>query len=263
MRLEDGSLPMQRAHGLVLNGSEWVVGGLQGLFRGKAGAWEKLDDRAVRKMVTSGSEAWVLFGDGSIDKLDLATNRLYYDVLAGAVKRPWTSSISPGSGGLIFGGYGGWIKKDAKGVSERYLAELKDEIVTDVAEWKGAIWLGTHRRGMFRISGKKIERFGFARGLLDPWVTGLMVHRGSLYVGTATAGVYRLVDRKLAKVEVPVETPRFMSVFGNRLVIGGTLGTWAEGESGWQKLFDEECAFLHVIGGRLYAGTPASVRVFR
>ncbi len=86
-------LPIARLHAWIRSSGEQWIGGLGGLYRGHPGGWAKVDDRPVKEIAGSGGAIWVLFGDGSVDKLEPKSDRLFFDVLKEASKRPWAACI--------------------------------------------------------------------------------------------------------------------------------------------------------------------------
>jgi len=78
------SLPFARVHSIAKMGSRYLVGGLKGLAQGNPDRWQQIDERPVRDGAASEGSLWVLFGDGSVDKLEPSANRLVFDALKGA-----------------------------------------------------------------------------------------------------------------------------------------------------------------------------------
>lgn len=258
-RLPASAFPYQRVTGVSRVGPTWLVGGLHGLSLGKPGGhWTSVTDQAVRAL----EGPWVLYGDGGLDKVDIKSNRLFYDVLRGLAKRPWVSSLSVGRGSLLLGGYGAWMERGPKGIQEFFPAELQGQPVTAIGRSGGTLWLGT-QNGLFSFVEGKYSRVGLAAGLPDPWVTALVPSGDSVVVGTASGGLARIQDGKVVGLDSPSKRVRSLRRFGGRLVLGSLDGTWIrEGET-WQRLSDEETTFLAEIGGELVVGTMSGLGFYR
>lgn len=248
-------LPISRAHAWVRHRAEQWLGGLGGLYRGKPGGWSKIDDRPVKEIVESGDAIWVLFGDGSVDKLEPKSDRLFYDVLKEASKRPWAACIGYSGDGLRFGGLGGWIDRGSR-PGEAFPKELEGDVVTVAL----GDYLGTQKHGLFRWRSGKLERYGFAAGIADSWITSLakLPGKSDVAVGLADGGVVTGVDR-FKPLSQPSQKVRKLAVFGGRLVVGGMEGCFIQTRSGWQRLTGQETTCLAIDGKRLGVGTPTGI----
>ena len=116
--------PYPRVHGYASVNGVGYVGGLRGMARGTPGKWQILSRSAVRQVEQVGDSIWVLYGSGAVDKIEPRLDRLTYDVLAGAAKRPWTSCLSSRGDTVYFGGLGGWAEKTPKRLVEHYPKEM-------------------------------------------------------------------------------------------------------------------------------------------
>jgi len=256
-------LPFARTHAVAATGpGAYAIGGLRGLYRGKPGSWQKVDERPVKQLVQSGGSVWALFGDGSVDKLDFDTDRLVFDVMSGRLKRPWVASLTPTASGLLCGGSGGWAEL-AKASVETYPKELEGQVVTAIARTGGTVWVGTQRKGLFAFSGGKSQRFGFAAGLPDSWVTALLPTSDGLVVAVADGGLVRISDGKVQPIPSPSKRPRLLAQFRSRLVVGGMEGCWLQDGKSWQQLSSEETTCLTAIGDKLAVGTPYKLMWWR
>lgn len=257
-------LPFSRVSALVRVGRDWFVGGMQGIYRGNPGAWKELDGRSVRTMASDAKAIWVLFGDGSVDKLDVSANRLYYDVFAGVARRPWVSCLRRGEGAILFGGRGGWIERSPSSLQESYPGALEGQVVTAILADRGAIWAGTQRKGLFRIQGDKVQRFGFAAGLPDSWVRALWpLHGEGIVVGLANGGLVTVKSGSVATLPCPASRILELSMFRGRLVVGAHEGTWIQNGSDWQRLGTEETTALIPLQDRLGVASPDGIAWWR
>jgi hypothetical protein len=235
---------------------------LEGLFVQSGGKWTRIDERPVKEMAQSEKEVWVLFGDGSVDKIDPEAGRLYFDVLAGSVKRPWASSMAVYASNAMFGGFEGWCIKSPSSVSERVLPDLEGDVVTALASNGNSLCVGSQKHGLFAVSGSRVTRFGFAKGLLDTWVTALHFRKNDLWIGLAEKGLMRLNDGNLQPIsECPIRRVRKMTEFRGRLLVGGMDGVAVLESGSWKRVQDAECTALSVVGGEMMIGTPE--RAFR
>jgi hypothetical protein len=255
-------LPFPRVHAIVKTPGDYYVGGLRGLIRGKPGNWKQIDERPVKQMVLANQGIWVLFGDGSLDKIEFKLERLVYDVLLQGVKRPWASCIAAEGKEVLIGGMGGWFERGEVPL-ETYRKELDNQVITTIGRTGRTIWLGTQRKGLFAYRGGTLNRYGFAAGLSDSWITAAVDHREKLTVGVADGGLSRFEGGKFAHVSSPCQKVRQLVVYQDRLVVGGMEGTWAQNDSGWQQLSNEESTCLTVIDGRLFVGTPLGLQIWR
>lgn len=251
-------LPISRVHGYAELAGHAFVAGLDGLYRRRDGAWEKIDERPVRDMVSQSDKLWVLYGDGSVDKLEPGLDRLYYDVMSGASRRPWVSSLGSFPGGVAFGGSGGWATKSVE-VKETYPKQLAGDVVT--ALWGGTdgLWVGTQKHGLFLFGRQGVERFGFAAGLPDSWVTAIKPFEGKPVVALADGGLVSINSGKVSPIAQPENHVRKLGVYGGRIVVGGMTGCWIGRGSNWQKLTDEETSGLVTDGPKLGVCTPSGI----
>ncbi len=233
-------LPLARPHGLARVLSKWVVGGLQGLWIGRPGAWKGVDTTPVRQVLGDGKAVWVLFGNGALDKLEPALDRRHPDVLHGAAKRPWGSCLALGAGGLLIGGDGGWIEKRGDALVERYPKELKGQVVTALAAAGSRRFVGTQKGGLFVFDGPKVWVANPGSGLRDPWVTALLFRGNGVNVATATAGLFRLRNGRVEQMAGPTMRPRHLANQGRSLVVGGMDGAWRQERGGWEALVRAE-----------------------
>lgn len=251
------NLPAQRLHGLAIQSKKWLVGGPDGLWDGLPGEWRMIDPRPVRQIVSFAEVQWVLFGDGSVDKLDLAADKRYDSVLHGAVKRPWSSTLAAGDT-LLFGGMGGWAEKSSEKTSETRPKELGGEVVTSLLTSRGATYLDTQAAGVFRFSDGRTTNTSLLEGLRDTWVTSLAEVSGSVLVGTSNGGLSRLAGNRAEPVATPSQSINHMVVWRGRLVIGGIEGAWISDQGEWKRLGPEatETTGLAPAGGDLFVLTP-------
>lgn len=253
-------LPFERVHSVVKVAGDLYIGGLKGLVRGSPGKWQQIDDRSVRRVAALGDSVWVLFGDGSIDKIEPKQDRLVFDVLKGRVKRPWASSINTDESQVQIGLLGGWVQVDAK-TEERYLPELdKQTIFTMHKTPTGNLWVGTQRKGLFSIGPKGVKRYGFAAGLSDSWVTGVTSISDKLYAGLADGGLVVKTGEKFVELDSPCRKVRFLTSFRGRLVVGGMEGCWVQSEGGWQELAQGETTCISLVDGKLIVGSPTGIK---
>lgn len=257
-------LPFERINGISVTEDKWVVGSMRGLYVGTPGGeWEKISDQSIRQVVSSRGETWALYGNGSVDKMDVKSNRLYYDVLQGAVKRPWVGSISAIDNKILLGGSGGWFEKlGEKSLTESYPDQLTGKHVTSLSKAKADTLIGT-QDGLFVSNGKQIKRFGFGDGLSDVWITSMIPKNNFVAVGSYNGGLYFYQDRYLIPVETPSKKIRNLLVWKSQLVVGTLEGTWIENGKKWTSLAKGENTFLSTINGSLVVGTPASITFFR
>lgn len=251
------TLPSQRLHGLAILGRKWLIGGPEGLWDGEPGNWRSLDQRPVRQVSQFAGAAWVLFGDGSVDKLDLSTGKRYDDVLLGAVKRPWSSVLSVGAN-LLFGGIGGWVEKSSKTTTETRPEALRGEVVTAMLANERGQYVGTQSSGVFRTSKTGTENIGLLQGLEDTWVTSLATLAGTVYVGTSNGGLSRLDGDRAKAVPVPTRSINHLAVWHGTLVIGGNDGAWTNRLGEWERIGpdDTETTGLALADGGLFVLTP-------
>jgi ligand-binding sensor domain-containing protein len=257
-------LPFDRAHGLAFAGERWIVGGLRGLAIGKPGGdWKTISSEAVRQIATQGDSVWVVYGSGAVDKLEPQKDRAFYDVFHGAAKRPWASFLRVQSAGVLVGGHGGWLAKSPSGTRETYPEIMKGQVVTAILPTTTGTWFGT-QNGLFRTQGEKVERFGFAAGIPDPWITALEHLGGKLVVATASGGLVREnASGKFESLETPSKRSRSLVVVQKQLAIGTLDGAYLRQGANWKRLTEDEMTFLFVRGVELWIGSPSGVKAFR
>jgi len=254
--------PIKRVHGVGGYRNSWLVGGHQGLYITHDGRkWELVSKEAVRQVIPAGEIQWVVFGNGSVDKVDLKQNRLYFDVFQGALRRPWICSGASNGTKMLFGGQGGWSVKTAQSQSSVFPKELGIQPICAISPFGGAIALGT-QDGLYLAKGPELKRFSFAQGLEDTWITGLATSRNDLYVGTASGGFYKLTSRrKIQAIPSPSKRIRHVSSVNGLPIIGTLEGTYlripAQGknEDGWHQLASGECTFIQEVAGSVWIGT--------
>ncbi len=258
------TFPCERVSGLAVAGNKWLAGGIRGLSLGSPdGTWKNVSKQSVRQVLTSGGDAWVLYGNGSVDKLNIGADRLYYDVFQGAVKRPWAASISPLRSGLTFGGHGGWFDRvGTKPVKEIYPDILGKREVTAQCVVGSNRYVGT-QDGLFLFSPKGNQRLGFGSGLADTWITDIVQYGSKVLVGTYTGGVYLVENGKAIPFEVPNRAIRHLLIWRGKLVVGSLHGAWIQHGESWTLLSKMEITFLSEIDHQLVVGTVGSVRFFK
>ena len=256
-------LPFERITGISVVGPKWVVGSMRGLYVGKPRAdWKQVSTRSVRQVATKGTNTWVLYGDGSVDKLDVGSDRLYYDVFQGAVKRPWVSSISEGPRVVLFGSSGGWFERSGKKpLKECYPPVVTGKEVTSMLIAESETLVGT-QDGLFSLSAKNSKRFGFGSGLADTWITSMTFANSTSVVGTYTGGIYQYANGEIHPEAAPSKKVVKLTTWKGNLVLGGMDGAWLRTGNSWQPLTTGETTFLQVLGENLFVGTPSSVTEF-
>ncbi|RYG36797.1 hypothetical protein EON81_08680 [bacterium] len=256
-------LPLSRPNGIAQVGGDYVVGGLGGLFIGRPGAWKKVADDAIRQVRGVGSEVWVLHGNGALDKLQPEADRLFPDVLSGAAKRPWTSSIGRVGNLILLGGHGGWAERSAT-LKETYPPEIAGDVVTALAGRSQVRWIGTQKSGVLRFGGGQVRRWNPGTGLPDTWVTSLFPTLSGLIVGTANRGVFRIVGDKIAPLACPTRRVTTLGEWKGRLIVGGMDGAWIQSGPAWTLLptGGEETTAFALLGSRLAITTASGVYFF-
>ena len=254
-----GELPFARIHGIAKIGNEFIIGGPDGLAIGTPRKWNFVSREAVRQIAKVGSDAWILYGSGALDKL-ASDGKLHSDVLYGAAKRPWTSAVGVSADGLLLGGQGGWSIKGGAFV-ETYPPEMAGEVVTAIANHHGILYAGTQGKGLAAISKGKITWINPGNGLADTWITALVSFRDKFYAATATAGLYEIAVTKTRKIPTPSNKLRHLAVFNGSLVIGAIDGAWKQVGAGWTKMNTKalETTCLSVIDKKLWIGTPSGI----
>lgn len=266
-RVKLGSrLPITRVHGMAClpNGNK-LIGGTEGLWLQSGVSWSQISREPVRAIVKQDKYAWVLFGNGALDKFDVQRNLRHSDILYGAVRRPWCSAISMEKGNVLLGGTGGWFVRTASGQKETYAKELDGDVVTCLVAYQGGAAIGTQRGGLFLAKNGKLKRIGPASGLSDPWVTGLTLMKKDLYISTATKGLFRLSGDRVAAVECPNQSIQNLAKWRECLVIGTAQGCWRKEPEQWVELDidkQETCGFSF-DGSALWVLTPTGTYLFK
>ena len=262
-RILSADMPFERVTGVSRSGAKWLVGGLRGLVLGKPGGpWQSASGQSVKQMLAAGEGTWVVYGNGAVDKVDLKTCQLYYDVLQAGAKRPWVASAYLSGKDVLLGGQGGWIVKSPSGLTETYPPELNGRPVTAIARTKGTLWVGT-QDALFRQVGSKLTRFGFASGMPDVWVTAILPSEETVVVGLASGGLVRIVGDKAQAVPCPSLRVRLLYRWKGNLVLGALDGAWLRSGAEWQRLSDREATFVEEVDGELAIGSPGDIRFFR
>ncbi|MBI1332161.1 MAG: hypothetical protein GC165_04695 [Armatimonadetes bacterium] len=256
--------PCERVAGLSISGRKWLAGGMRGLYIGEPnGQWKLVSDQAVRQVATNADGTWILYGNGSVDKVVVPQDRLYYDVFHGAVKRPWVSSMSSVGKGLTFGSHGGWFDRTSdKPLQESYPPAMSKQEVTCQLVLDGTRHVGT-QDGLFVFAKGGEKRLGFGNGLGDTWITSMALVGSKVFVGTYTSGLYELADGVAKSVQSPSKRVRSLTQWQGNLVLGSLDGTWMLAGGEWKPLGDGETTFLTDANGQLVVGSVKSVRFFR
>ncbi|MFI5385626.1 MAG: hypothetical protein ACHQ50_05835 [Fimbriimonadales bacterium] len=260
------NIPTLRPQGIAITGSDIVLGGLSGLYvrrsvsQGSSTRWSQVSKEPVRQVLESGREAWVLYGSGAVDKLDLAQNRLVYDAINEGAKRPWTSCLASAQGMVVFGSQGGWIERVKTDLGEHYFADINKDIVTAAAARGSIRWMGTQKAGLLRYGQGPVKLWNPGNGLTDTWVTALLLTREGLYVATAGEGLFLVKRDTIEPVASPTQRPRQLALYKGAIVVGGMDGAWIQEGSGWRPLATngEETTAI-VAGTRLVICTAAGV----
>lgn len=259
--LQEPDLPCKRPHGIAFAGGKTVSGGLRGLWiRSSDQKWTQINSRAVKQIEENSDGVWVLYGDGSVDKIDPATGRLYFDVFQGSALRPWFACMD--SQAKRFGGAGGWLSKTKLSQLETYPKELDSTPVTCLLASGRGTWLGS-QSGLFLASDDKFQRFGMAAGLIDPWITAVAEHNGGLFVGTASAGVFRFNGKSFSPISTPFKRIRQLLSTPKGLAVGSLDGGILLQAKGELALAQEEVTFLKLSRGELFVGTVNGIRAYR
>ena len=66
------------------------MGGLGGLYLGYPHNWQQVSKAPVRQVLSVGSDAWVVYGSGAVDKLSPVEDKRFPDVWYGSAQRPWS-----------------------------------------------------------------------------------------------------------------------------------------------------------------------------
>ena len=262
-RIPISDFPCERVTGVAREGDKWLVGGIRGLFIGKPGGkWTQATDQSVREMKTTNGGTWVLYGNGSLDKVDIAKDRLYDDLMHGFTKRPWVASFNFVGENLLLGGQGGWLERGKDGVQNHFSTTLTAKPVTAITRVGSTVWLGT-QDGLYRQDGESLTRLGFGSGLPDLWVTAIEPSQKSLVVGLASGGLARVTEGKAQSIDSPTKRVRSMLRWHGALVLGGLDGAWLRKGESWVRLTDSEATFLGQMGSELTVGAADGVHFFR
>jgi hypothetical protein len=229
-------IPTLRPQGIALHGSYVVIGGIEGIYLKDRKGWREAGREPVRQMLQVGSDVWILHGSGAVDKLELTKQLMVPDALNGAVKRPWTSSLSTFGGMVFLGGLEGWIEKGKTGFTEQYLPQLKSDVVMAGFGRNGVRWIGTQKAGLIRYGSGPARQWNPGNGLTDTWVTALLSTPEGLYVATAGAGLFLLNGDNLKPVSSPSRRPRHLALYKGQIVVGGMDGAWIGRPGSWRLL---------------------------
>ncbi|MGV3614900.1 MAG: hypothetical protein ACO1SV_06155 [Fimbriimonas sp.] len=258
-----GALPLARPHGIAYADGRWIVGGLQGLWMGQPGAWEEVDRTPVRQILRSGNAVWVLFGSGALDKLEPSLDRRHPDVLHGAARRPWASSLALGAGGLLIGTEGGWIEKRGDFLAERYPPELSGQVITALLARGDSRFVGTQKGGLYEFSPRGVKTYNPGNGLRDAWVTALAHDGKRLTIATANAGLFTLRNGRITPRPGPTSRPYHLAMIGDALYVGGMDGAWRATPRGWHPLSPgEETTAIAYNGRQIAIATAAGIHFF-
>ena len=251
-------LPIPRVHGFASFKKASLVGGLGGLFIGNPGKWRQIDDQTVKQILKVGDAAWVVYGNGAVDKIQPDLDRMASDVLVGAIRRPWTSCVATDGTTLVFGGQGGWTTKTSEKTVETLRPELEGDVVTAAISDRAGKWIATQKNGLFRFDASgKVRVWNPGNGLSDPWVTALVTTKEGILIGTASAGLFLLNTGKIKKVAAPSQRILSLAVRQDSLVVGAAEGAWIRRGSKWHALptQGEETTSLSTADGSLVITT--------
>ncbi len=255
------AMPVSRPNGFARLGGDTLVGGLGGAWVGFPMHWEQISKQPVRQILGVGSDAWIVYGNGAVDKVDLSAERLYPDVFYGAVKRPWCSCVAQVGDSLAFGGQGGWMERGAN-LTERYPKEIDGDVVMAIAGRDGIRWIGTQKTGLLRFARGRLAAWNPGNGLQDTWVTSLcLAPPEGLFVGTATGGLYRLMGDSISPVDCPTKRITHLALWHDRLVVGAMDGAFLRDGDSWRELPTgaEETTALDQVGHDLVVTTASGV----
>lgn len=256
-------LPVARPNGIVRVGDTYAVGGMGGLFLGRPGAWKSVASDAIRQVIAWENQFWVVHGNGAVDRIDLATDRIYADFLFGAAPRAWTSCIGVSGETLLFGGQGGWCER-SKELRPQFPPELKSDVVLAIAGSGATRWIATEQSGVLRFSGKQVHRFNPGNGLADTWVTSLLKDPSGLWVGTMHAGLFMIAGDHVRPVRAPTLRVTALARIAGRLYVGGMDGAWVKEGSAWKTLptHGEETTSISPVAGRPAVTTASGAYFF-
>lgn len=257
--------PMPRLHGLARAGRRgWVAGGLAGLAIGRPGEWERLNDRPVRRILDRGREVWVVYGDGTVDKLEPEADIWQHDVLFGAVKRPWASTIAASGDGLLIGGQAGWVEKSAREQKEVRPDWFEGDVVTAMTTWGSQLVVAGQKTGLHFRNGKSWKHFNAAHGLEDLWITAVQPHADRLWIATATRGLYSTDGRTVTKEVCPEMKLTGLLSLDGALFIGTMNGAYSRRGDKWTLLGTEvETTALLGEAGHVWVMSPYSAQRFK
>lgn len=253
----DGGLPLARPFGYAEVGETRIIGGISGLFVGKPGSWVQASRHSVKQVEALGGSAWVRMGNGSVDRLEIAANRHYHDVLFGSTRRPWVSVIGIAGKTVLFGGQGGWMETSGGEHTDSYPPELKGQVVTAIHGQGQTRWIGTQKSGLWEF-GTKTKRFGLAAGLDDPWITGLAHDGAKLWIGTASDGLYTLTKETLSKEECPFTRVRSLALTKGRPLVATDQGTFLREGRAWRRLSQVE-SYSAIPGKQIVVLQPDAI----
>lgn len=257
---------MPRLQGLAPAGRRgWIAGGLGGLFIGRPGEWEKLNDKSVRRIVPGrNDELWIIYGDGTLDKMETEQDRWAHDVLYGMVKRPWASCLSVIGETTLIGGQGGWVEKTAKGQSEEHPEWLAGDVVTALTLWKGRLIVGGQKTGLHIRDGKTWRHLNAAHGLEDLWITDLCEWNGRLMIATSGGGLHEWDGRKLTKKDGPDNRLTALTHWKGSLMAGSMAGAFVSDGRDWKLMgSDAEVTALVPDAKSLHVVLANRVQVYR
>ncbi len=255
--------PISRPNGIAKVGSNYVIGGLGGLYVGRPGDWKMVCTDAIRELFAKGPDVWVVHGSGALDKLDLAADQLFPDVLYGASKRPFSSCVGWNGNRLVSGGIGGWSERGDTLV-EHFPSEIADDVVTAITGRDQITWVGTEKSGLFRFGPDGFRRWNPGNGLTDTWVTSLCRTNDGLIVGTLHAGLFLVSGDRITKVLSPTQRVTQVREIAHALVVGGMDGAWIKEGSAWKELptNGEETTSITELRRKLTIATASGVYIW-
>jgi len=252
--------PLKRASGIVAFGSEYVVGGLGGLYLGHPGEWRQVATDSIRQVVKIDGYAWIVHGSGAVDKLDPVKGRFYPDILAGQASRPWTSCVGSVGKTLLLGSSGGWCER-SRNSKDCFDPALDGDVVTAIEGDGARRWVGTQKNGLIEITSQGKKLWNPGNGLTDTWVTALAQSSRGLYIGTAHGGLFLLADGKLRSLPSPTSRITALKVTQGKLFIGGMDGAWVQSPLGTKALATqaEETTSISVEGRKMMLTTNQGI----
>jgi len=257
------TIPVSRPNGIAEINGTYVIGGLDGLFVGRPGAWNRVCDDAIRQIRRAGSDIWVVHGNGALDKLDPIHDQLYPDVMTGGSNRPWTCTVGLSGDRVLFGGMGGWSER-SEPLIESFPPELAKDVVTAIAGRGPTRWIGTEQSGVVRFSPTGIKRWNPGNGLTDTWVTSFCHSPAGLVVGTLHSGLFLIVGDSISQIPSPTQRVTQLGFWKDSLVVGGMDGAWIRRGAMWSllKTNGEETTSITQIDGHLAVTTASGVYRF-